>query len=159
MRPSTLALILAALTASVSSLSPAYAAGAFYLGKWTIVRAVVAPWADPATRKLDTAERARLIGKSILFKAHAIAGPPPFACPGAHYQLTDFAPDLLFQGAFGEMHSNNKAVDPGKIAASLGFHGASTRSLETGCEFDFHFVDETTAETGLNDYVYTLKKQ
>ena len=33
------------------------------------------------------------------------------------------------------------------------------RTLETGCEFDFPFVDETTAEVGLNEYVYTLKKQ
>ena len=31
--------------------------------------------------------------------------------------------------------------------------------LETGCEFDFHFVDATTAETGLNNTVYTLRKQ
>ena len=31
--------------------------------------------------------------------------------------------------------------------------------LETGCEIDFHFVDATTAEIGLNNFVYTLKKQ
>jgi hypothetical protein len=35
----------------------------------------------------------------------------------------------------------------------------SLKTLETGCEIDFHFVDEATAEIGLNDYVYTLKKQ
>ncbi len=29
--------------------------------------------------------------------------------------------------------------------------------LETGCELDFHFVDDATAEIGINDYVYTLK--
>jgi hypothetical protein len=30
---------------------------------------------------------------------------------------------------------------------------------ETGCEIDFHYVDATTARLGLNDHVYTLKKQ
>jgi hypothetical protein len=33
------------------------------------------------------------------------------------------------------------------------------KTLETGCEIDFHFVDAATVEIGLNDYVYTLKKQ
>jgi hypothetical protein len=28
-----------------------------------------------------------------------------------------------------------------------------------GCDIDWHFVDQTTAEVGLDDYVYTLKKQ
>ncbi len=57
------------------------------------------------------------------------------------------------------MRSKDKSVDPDKLAAALGFKGASFKTLETGCEFDFHFVDEGTAEIGLNDYVYTLKKQ
>jgi len=30
---------------------------------------------------------------------------------------------------------------------------------KTGCEIDFHFIDDSTAEIGLNDRVYTLKKQ
>jgi len=66
---------------------------------------------------------------------------------------------MLFQGAFEEMQSRNKSVDPDKLAASLGFTGKKIRTLETGCEIDFHFVDAATAEVGLNDYVYTLKKQ
>jgi len=41
----------------------------------------------------------------------------------------------------------------------MGFTGTKIRTLETGCEIDFHFVDDTTAEAGLNNYVYTLKKQ
>jgi hypothetical protein len=44
-------------------------------------------------------------------------------------------------------------------AASLGFAAGSIQTLETGCEIDFHFVDAATAEIGLNDNVYTLKKQ
>jgi len=31
--------------------------------------------------------------------------------------------------------------------------------LQTGCESDWHFVDQTTLEVGLDDYICTLKKQ
>jgi hypothetical protein len=66
---------------------------------------------------------------------------------------------MLFQGAFEEMQSKNKAIDPNKLATSLGFAGKTVKTLETGCEIEFHFVDAATAEIGLNDYIYTLKKQ
>ncbi len=138
--------------------APANAADTFYIGTWKVADAVVAPWADPK-RKPDTAERARLLGKALVLNARQIAGPTPFACAAPHYQLMDYKPDMLFQGAFDEMRANDKTVDPNKLAASLGLAGGSIKTLETGCEFDFHFVDMTTAEIGLNDYVYTLKKQ
>ena len=136
----------------------ARAADPLYLGNWKISGAVAAPWADPK-QKPDSAEPARLLGKTIVFRPREIAGPSPFACKTPHYKESDFGADLIFQGAFAEMQSKNKAVDPNKLAASLGFAGKSIKTLETGCEIDFHFVDPATAEIGLNDYVYTLKKQ
>ena len=139
--------------------SPLHAAEPSYIGKWTFTGAVVAPWADAKVRKPDEKERARLLGKILAFDAKAIAGPQPFVCKGAHYAMKDYPADMLFQGAFDEMRSKDKSVDPGKLAAALGFKGASFKTLETGCEFDFHFIDERTAEVGLNDYVYTLTKQ
>jgi hypothetical protein len=66
---------------------------------------------------------------------------------------------MICQGALEEMQAKNKSVDPERLAASLGFSGKIIRTLETGCEIDFHFVDAATAEVGLNDAVYTLKKQ
>jgi hypothetical protein len=57
------------------------------------------------------------------------------------------------------MQSKNKSADLNKLAASLGFSATSIKTLETGCEIDFHFVDATTTEIGLNNTVYTLKKQ
>ena len=137
---------------------PARAADTSYLGTWKLTDAVVAPWAD-AKQKPDAAEKTRLIGKSVVLALKAITGPNPFACTAPHYKVSTFAPDMIFQGAFGEMRSSNKAADPNKITASLGFSGANIKTLETGCEIDFHFVDATTAEIGLNNYVYTLKKQ
>jgi hypothetical protein len=143
---------------AAASGSPAKAADASYIGTWKLAGAVVAPWADPK-RKPDSTEMTRLVGKTIVFQAKQIAGPPPFACKAPHYQESDFTADMLFQGAFEEMQSKNKSVDPDKLAASLGFAGKKIKTLETGCEMDFHFVDAATAEIGLNDYVYTLKKQ
>jgi hypothetical protein len=137
---------------------PARAADTSYLGTWKLTDAVVAPWAD-AKQKPETTEKTRLIGKSVVLAPKGITGPNPLACAAPHYKVSNFTPDMIFQGAFGEMQSTNKAADPNKIAASLGFSTTSIRTLETGCEIDFHFVDATTAEIGLNNYVYTLKKQ
>jgi hypothetical protein len=136
----------------------ARAADASYLGTWKLSSAVVAPWAH-AKLTPDEAEKARLIGKTIVFAQKRISGPNPFACPAPHYKVSEFAADMIFQGAFGEMQANDKKVDPEKLAASLGFSDGSIKTLETGCEIDFHFVDATTAEAGLNNTVYTLKKQ
>jgi hypothetical protein len=137
---------------------PSNAADSFYIGKWKLAGAVVAPWADPK-QKPDSADQSRLIGKTIVFKAREIAGPPPFACKTPRYKESDYTPDMIFQGAFEQMQSKNKSVDPNKLAASLGFAGSHIKTLETGCEIDFHFVDAATAEIGLNDHVYTLKKE
>ena len=136
----------------------AKAADPTYLGNWKISGAVAAPWAD-TKQKPAAAEPLRLLGKTVMFRPREVAGPPPFACKAPHYKESDYSADMLFQGAFEEMRSKNKSVDPNQLAASLGFAGTTVRTLETGCEIDFHFVDAATAEIGLNEYVYTLKKQ
>jgi hypothetical protein len=143
----------AALTASAVAV---HAADPLYLGRWKLEAADVAPWAG---RKPDPAEKNRLLGKVITIDSKAIAGPQPFACRKVAYKIGDATADLLFQGAFGEMHDRDKSVDPLKLAASVGFSGTSWKTLETGCEIDWHFVDAMTAKIGLNDFVYTLKKQ
>jgi hypothetical protein len=131
-----------------------------WLGTWKVASAAVAPWADK-TRPLSEAEKKALVGKAVTFKAGEIAGPRAFACKGPKYKVSDFSADMLFQGAFGEMHEKDKSVDPAKVAASVGFQGGSWKVLETGCanEVDWHFIDATTLAVGLNDYVYVLKKQ
>jgi hypothetical protein len=149
---------LAFLTTIVTLIAtaPSHAANQFYLGDWKIDSAVEAPWARP---KISPSEKNRLMGKTVTLKAKEIAGPQPLACKGATYKVTDYSADMLFQGAFEDMHDTNKAVDPQKLAESLGFSGKTFQTLETGCEIDWHFVDPTTAKVGLNDFVYTLKKQ
>jgi hypothetical protein len=146
------------VTLGVAIAPPAGAAEPFYLGTWQFASAVVAPWADPH-EKPNAAEKDALIGKTVTLAPTAIIGPKVFACKGPHYKLSDFTADLLFQGAFEEMRDKDKSVDPLKLAASLGFTGASFKTLETGCEIDWHFVDATTVEVALDDYVYTVKRQ
>ncbi len=132
--------------------------GTFYLGVWKLDSATAAPWADPRATP-DDSEKSALIGKTVTLAAAAISGPKPFACKGPRYKLSNFTPNMLFQGAFEEMQDRDKKADPRKLAASLGFTGATIRMLETGCDIDWHFIDASTAEVALNDFVYTLKKQ
>ena len=136
------------------------AADPFYLGTWKIESAVQAPWAD-AAHKDDAVEMKSLVGKSVIFKPSEIVGPRQVACKGPKYQVKDYPADMLFQGEFGEMQRRDKSVDPEKVAAKLGFHGKSWKTVETGCatELDFHYIDPTTTTFGLNNYVYKLKKQ
>ena len=149
---------LIAVTIGLAIFVAADAADTFYLGSWKFDSAIVAPWAGPHD-KPDAAEKDSLLGKTVTIAPGGIGGPKAFACKGAHYKLTDYTADLLFQGAFGEMHDADKAKDPDKLAAALGFTTTSIKTLETGCDFDWHFVDRTTAEIALNNYVYILKKQ
>jgi hypothetical protein len=150
-----MALLAGALVSCASAADP------FYIGTWKITSAVVAPWQEGQPYRDDFAEMKSLAGKTIVIQATAIIGPHAAACKGPHYQLKDYPADMLFQGAFGEMQRRDKSVDPAKIAARLGFRGSSWKTLETGCgnELDYHFLDPATAAFGLNNYVYTLKKQ
>jgi hypothetical protein len=148
------------LSAAVAAaiLSPAGAQELPYLGAWKFVSAVPAPWA-PSPDKADAAEVKDFIGKTVTIGRKAIAGPNVFGCNGPHYKLSDFSADMLFQGQFGEMHDADHSKDPLQLAHALGFTGTSFKTLETGCELDWHFVDARTAEIALNNFVYTLKKQ
>ena len=133
---------------------------AFYLGAWKITSATIAPWAD-RERRPDTAEIKSLVGKTVTFEKHRILGPRQVACPDPKYALKDYPADMLFEGAFGEMHERDKSIDPAHVAATLGFKCSSWKTLETGCgnEINWYFIDATTAAIGLNDTVYILKKQ
>jgi peptidoglycan/xylan/chitin deacetylase (PgdA/CDA1 family) len=134
---------------------------AFYLGTWKIASAAVAPWADEKARRPDPKEMQSLVGRTVTIEAKAIRGPRALACNDPRYVVKEYPADMLFQGAFGEMHERDRSIDPAKVAAQVGFRGPRWMTLETGCavEIDYHFIDTATAAFGLNDYVYTLKKQ
>jgi hypothetical protein len=150
------------MTLAAAALVPsAGAAEPFYLGTWKIASAVVAPWQVERPYADDTVEMKSLVGKTVIIQPKAILGPHAVACKGPKYAIKDYPADYLFQGAFEEMKRRDPSADPAKIAAKLGFRGSSWKTLETGCgnELDYHFLDPSTAAFGLNNYVYTLKKQ
>jgi hypothetical protein len=137
------------------------AANPFYLGTWKIASAVPAPWQPGRPYPDDAAEAKSLVGKTLVIEAKRMLGPRILACPDPNYRVKDYPADMLFQGAFDEMHRRDASADPVRIAAKLGFRGKSWKTLETGCanELDYHFVDASTAEFGLNNFVYTIQKQ
>jgi hypothetical protein len=144
-----------------AGISMATAADTFYLGTWKIVSAAPAPWASKELTP-DLAEAKTLTGKIVKIEATRILGPRQVACAKPNYQVKNYGVDMLFQGQFEEMKDRDKSVDMAKAAASAGFrNGTEWKTLETGCEteVDFHFIDSTTAAFGLNNIVYTLKKQ
>lgn len=151
--------VVAALLAGAST-GCVSAAQLFYMGTWKIVSAVAAPWQEQPYSG-DKAEMKSLVGKTVVIQPKAVLGPGALACRGPKYEVKDYPDGMLFQGAFGEMQRRDKSADPAKIAAKLGFRGRSWKTLETGCgnEIDYHFVDLSTADFGLNNYIYTLKKQ
>jgi hypothetical protein len=156
-----IALVLAALAAGPFA-ARVFGAEPFYIGTWKVTSAVVAPWWDDPVHKPDASELKSLVGQSVTFEARRIAGPRPLICNELNYRVRNYPADWLFQGQFGEMHLRDKAVDTAKVAASVGFSkGTSWKTVETGCanELDYHFIDNTTAAIGLNNYIYILKKQ
>jgi len=160
MRTRTYALALLAFCLPGPARAGEDSAKLFFLGSWQIASAAVAPW-TPAGTTPDPTESKSLVGKNMTFEATRIKGPGLLACPKLNYEVIDSTPEYLFQGAFDEMRRNDPKVDPAKLAAGLGFKPGPIKTLQTGCanELDFHFVDEKTAEFGLNNYVYTIKKQ
>ena len=156
MRVFCLLVFFAALGLRVVAYATADAADPAYIGTWQFTGAVPAPWTG-AHRAPANAAHAHFLGKAIVFSAKAVAGPAPFACRAPRYALTDVTAGQLFGGAVGKMRVHDKTPD--RIAAGLGFTRAPVRTLDTGCAFAFYFVDGSTAQVGLDGFVYTLKKQ
>lgn len=148
-----------ALALSIASFPHASSAEPFYVGNWTFASAVLAPWAGSVLRQPDIAERDSFLGKTVAIEPEAIAGPGDLVCARPRYKLVAFPAEDLFEGAFAEMRERDPSLDPGKLAGALGFKGSAFTTLETGCAFDWHFVDQRTVEIGLNDWIYTLRKQ
>ena len=154
---------LAVLAAMFLSLAPqpAHAAKPFYLGKWKVITAEVAPWAKDGPVP-DAAESKTLLGAMITLGAKEIRGPGSFPCKRPKYEVIEGSAEILFQGLLGEMHAKDSGVDPQKLAEQAGLQGNVFRTVITGCEFavDFSFgSDPDLAAFALDNYIYRMKRQ
>jgi hypothetical protein len=140
-----------ALATVLAAIVPAQAAEPDFYGPWLITEARTAPWAK-SDSGFSAEEQHRLIGSKVVYGKTRITGPSPLGCDKPHYRFLEATPDYLFQGGLTE---------PAAQAVALGFRLQTITTLETGCEgwIDFHFVDARTALFGLNNMIYTLRKQ
>lgn len=141
-----------AAAVALALVAPAQAAQPEIFGAWRITNAQVAPWAQPDSG-FSAAEQHRLIGSNVTFAKARISGLRPLGCQKPHYRFLEAAPDYLFQGGLTD--------NPAAQAAALGFRRPTITTLETGCAgwIDFHFIDARTAMFGLNNMIYTVRKQ
>jgi hypothetical protein len=117
-------------------------------GDFVITGSEPAPWAD-AERGAASAESARLQGKTVSFQPKAITGPAPFPCKNARYEIEPYEADMLFQGGL---------TKPDSQAAALGFTPGKIPTVETGCEIEFHFMDQDHAMVALDNRIYHLQR-
>ncbi len=150
------ALMLAVAAFVALACPPAQAGDIALLGKWEIVDAAPAPWADDKERAALIAEGRRLLKMQIAFAAgEVIASHKTLACKKAQYEPTEYSPDALFQG--GLLEPNQE-----KVAQSMGFPKGDVPGVDVTCStgsFSYHFRDKTTALLAFNDVIYTLKRR
>lgn len=132
----------------------------FFLGSFQIESAKVAPWLE-AGRPPDVAEMKSLVGRTVTFEKERIRGPGILACAHPKYEVIEAPRANAFQGELEELEAGDSSKRADRLAEALGFKSKTMRRLETGCanELDFHFIDDDTAELGLNDYVYVLRRK
>jgi hypothetical protein len=130
------------------------AADPFYFGTWKVASAAVAPWWQEKGPP-DAKESKTLVGKTFQIGSKAITGPRQVACKNPQFEVKLTPADFLFEGMLENIRDQPKAL------ASMGFTGKQWRTVITGCanELEFHFMNDVTAAIGLNNYIYTLRKQ
>lgn len=126
------------------------------IGEWTIVEAVLAPWADESRHAALKTQGKRLIDVTITFTAKdAVSKHKPFACKRARYESTSYPGDAIFQGNLPE-------PNPAGVAARFGFDKGEISGIDLRCTgglFSYHFRDPNTALTALDNVIYTLKRK
>lgn len=126
-----------------------------FFGTWKTATAQVAPWwTEPgAPPQMDP----EFQNTPIVFAASKSSGPPIVACKAPIYTIDIMHPRALFEGHL---------QDPAKEAAALGFAGEDITKMNFNCtddnkdvSLDFPMVDDNTILLGLDNMIYTLKRQ
>lgn len=126
-----------------------------FFGTWKTATAQVAPWwmeAGPPPQMNPEFQNT-----AIVFAAGKSSGPSIVACDAPTYAVDITRPRALFEGHL---------QDPAKEAAALGFTSQDITRLNLSCtddnrdvSLDFPMVDDDTILLGLDNLIYTLKRQ
>jgi hypothetical protein len=126
-----------------------------FFGTWKTTTAQVAPWwTEPgAPPQMDP----EFQNTPIVFAAGKSTGPSIVACRAPVYAIDIVRPRTLFEG-----HLRNVESD----AAALGFTSGEITKMNLSCtdddkdvSLDFPMVDDDTILLGLDNMIYTLKRQ
>lgn len=126
-----------------------------FFGTWTTATAQVAPWWDQPGAAPEM--NPDFQNTPIVFAASESSGPDIVTCAEPVYAVNIVRPRALFEGGL---------PDPQADAAALGFSGSDITELNLSCTGDgrdvslsFPMVDEDTILLGLDNMIYTLKRQ
>ncbi len=126
-------------------------------GTWHVVKAEPAPWVT-VDIKAKPAVEAAFAHATFEFRPDRVVGPSWTACRKPKYDLTPQSFDSLFEG--GLVDPEHGLKDAAALAHRLGFQHEPVPSLVSSCsELLFHLADGDTALFGLNNMIYTMKRE
>jgi hypothetical protein len=146
-----------AALSGVTAAVPSAAADVSIIGKWQIVDAVPAPWAQPEEQAALTAEGKNLLKTEVTFAQGSVSSKfKAFSCKSkVLYEPNSIEVDALFQGNLPE-------PNPAAAAARLGFPRGDIPGIDVRClkaQYTFHFRDPNTALINIGRVIYTFKRQ
>ena len=117
----------------VAAAQGAQAQEAAFAGRWRITDAAIAPWAVPK-RALDTREATAVARADRGVRTTFRDWPEqPCAAPAATYEMHDYPPDMIFEGALAEPDAaGNTSVTQSHWPAGLGMTTPTARTMELG---------------------------
>jgi hypothetical protein len=134
-----------------------------FSGTWKITGAVHAPWEDPA-HPMITDDEARYNGKLVTITPESMTGPEMLGCGKTEITVETLPFAGLFEGGLAAdpkdpagAYDEDKAK---KLALELGFTAEPVPTLFHGCsEISLHLRDASTLMFGLDNRIFTLKRQ
>lgn len=154
---------LAALAFLLMPATLAHAEDFPFAGTWKIAGAVHAPWEDPA-RPMITDDEQRYGGQLVTIARDSMTGPDLMGCGKTEITVEKLPFAGLFEGGLAaDPKDPAGAYDEAKaktLALELGFAAEPVPTLFHGCsEISLHLRDASTLMFGLNNRIFTMKKQ
>lgn len=133
-----------------------------FAGTWKITGTVHAPWEDPG-HPMVTDDEQRYGGQLVTISRASISGPDLMGCGKTNITVETLPFAGLFEGGLASDPKDPAAYDEDKAkqaAMALGFTAEPVPTLFQGCsEVSLHLRDAETLMFGLNNRIFTMKKQ